>query len=190
MKKTIMYVELKSGFNDNGPAWIGSVAYSKSGQTVYFNGKAFKKSAGINGNYHDLESGEEYWISGVKKNRQDRHWAGNGKIMIDKDCIKEYLSIIGKSTLDDRNFEIVSLKPSVASETFHEAENTPLSTASAEGLKYIEIYQLSNDNLNKLIALYSEEEKEASHNKGRRYVKQKRLAAEKELEKREMKRKL
>lgn len=126
MKKTIMYVELKSGFSDNGPAWIGNVAYSKSGQTVYFNGKAFKKSAGISGNYHDLETGEEYWISGVKKKGHDRHWAGSGKVMIDKNCIDKYLEIIGKDTLDARLFSVVSLLPSVPSEKFHETENKKL----------------------------------------------------------------
>jgi hypothetical protein len=36
MKDRIMYVELKSGFSDDGPAWIGKVKFSKSGQTVYF----------------------------------------------------------------------------------------------------------------------------------------------------------
>jgi hypothetical protein len=126
MKKRIMYVELMSGFNDNGPAWIGSVAYSKAGQTIYFNGKAFKKSSGISGNYHDLETGEEYWISGVKKNQQDRHWAGSGKVMIDRHCIDEYLKIVGKSSLDERLFTIVSLLPSVPSEKFHETENKKL----------------------------------------------------------------
>jgi len=190
MKKEIMYVELKSGFNDNGPAWIGRVAYSKSGQTIYFNGRAFKKSAGISGNYHDIETGEEYWISGVKKNQQDRHWAGSGKVMIDKICIDEYLRIVGKSTLDERIFEIVSLMPSLPVERFHEAENTPVSADFSEGLKYKEIYQLSPEELNRLIELYYEEEKAASHNKGRRYIKQKRIAAEKELEKREMEKKL
>ena len=121
-----MYVELKSGFNDNGPAWIGKVTYSKSGQTIYFNGKALKKGSGISGNYHDLETGDEYWVSGVKKKGHDRHWAGSGKIMMDKECIDEYLSIIGKSTLDGRNLEIVTLKPSMQSEKFHEAENKKL----------------------------------------------------------------
>jgi len=126
MKQKLMYVELKSGFNDNGPAWIGKVTYSKSGQTIYFNGKALKKGSGISGNYHDLETGDEYWVSGVKKKGHDRHWAGSGKIMMDKECIDEYLSIIGKSTLDGRNLEIVTLKPSMQSEKFHEAENKKL----------------------------------------------------------------
>jgi len=33
----ILYIELKTGYSDNGPAWIGRVRYSKSGRTIYFN---------------------------------------------------------------------------------------------------------------------------------------------------------
>ena len=186
MKQKLMYVELKSGFNDNGPAWIGKITYSKSSQTIYFNGKAFKKGSGISGNYHDLETGDEYWISGVKKKGHDRHWAGSGKIMIDKTCIDEYLGIVGKESLDNKTFEIVTLISSFPSAIFHETENTPLSKRVNEGLKYKELYQLSNDELNKLIELYSQEEEISCHNKGRRFIKQKRIAAENELEKREM----
>ncbi len=84
MKESIRYIELKSGFSDNGPAWIAKIKFSKSGQTVYFNGMALKKlkRPGIAGNYYDIETGEEYWISGVKINGQDRHWAGGGKIFV------------------------------------------------------------------------------------------------------------
>ncbi len=80
----LKYIELKSGFNDNGPAWLGKVTQSKSGKSIYFNGKCFKKHAGgISGNHLDVETGEEYWISGIKKNGKDRHWAGSGKITIE-----------------------------------------------------------------------------------------------------------
>jgi hypothetical protein len=130
MKQKLMYVELKSGFHDNGPAWIGRVTYSKSGQTIYFNGKALKKGSGISGNYHDLETGDEYWISGVKKKGQDRHWAGSGKVMIDETCIEEYLGIVGKEKLDNRTLVIVTLLPSFPSVVFHEIENAPLSKGS------------------------------------------------------------
>lgn len=44
MEKYIRYIELKTGFSNRGPAWIGKVEFSKSGQTIYFNGKAFKKN--------------------------------------------------------------------------------------------------------------------------------------------------
>ena len=75
----LRYIELKSGFQDNGPAWVGRVSLSRSRTTVYFNGRAFKKAkgGGVSDNYFDIESGEEYWVSGVKRNGEDRHWAGS-----------------------------------------------------------------------------------------------------------------
>lgn len=99
-KKTrIMYIELKSGQNDSGPAWIGRVTFSQTGKTIYYRGRAFQscKGSGIGANYFDVESGEEYWISGPKKNGQDRHWAGGGPIHIDLDVIEEYWRDIRRS---------------------------------------------------------------------------------------------
>ena len=51
-KRKLMYVELKSGFNHDGPAWIGFAGSSKSGATIYFDGKSFKslKGTGISAN--------------------------------------------------------------------------------------------------------------------------------------------
>jgi hypothetical protein len=43
----IRYIELKSGYHDDGPAWIARVLVSKSGRTVYFNGKALKRSTQV-----------------------------------------------------------------------------------------------------------------------------------------------
>ena len=42
----LRYIELKSGYNDDGPAWIGYVKLSRSGRTVYFNGRALKQGTG------------------------------------------------------------------------------------------------------------------------------------------------
>lgn len=95
MSSAIKYIELKSGYEDNGPAWIGQVQLSKSGCTVYFNWKAFKVSnkGGIKDNYFGLETGEEYWISGIKNDMTDWHWTGNGKIYIDSQNCKWVLEI-------------------------------------------------------------------------------------------------
>ena len=102
MKSELKYIELKSGFSDNGPAWIGMTTFSKSGRTIYFNGKALKSlnGTGIAGNFYDLESGNEYWVSGIKKDGTDRHWTGGGKIMIDRELIDLYLSKVNFDELD------------------------------------------------------------------------------------------
>lgn len=96
-RSRIMYVELKSGYNDDGPAWISRVYFSKTGQTVYFHGKTLRHVGRGRSpfNHVEVETGEEYWISGVKKNRQDRHWAGSGLVEIDPDVREEYLKLVG-----------------------------------------------------------------------------------------------
>lgn len=124
MQSKLMYVELKSGYADNGPAWIGIVKFSKSLRTLYFNDRAFKKVNGFSFNHYDVETGERYWISGVKKNGEDRHWAGSGKIMIDGKVVSEYLEITGQDTLDHRKFEVVDIPDEYPVERIHEIENT------------------------------------------------------------------
>ena len=106
----IKYIELKTGYNDDGPAWIGKVKISRSGNTIYFNDHAFQKHRGISGNFIDIESGDEYWISGVKKNGEDRHWAGNGKIVIDSKIVPEYLSIEGDKELNKNKFIVKTIE--------------------------------------------------------------------------------
>ena len=95
-KSRIMYVELKTGYSDNGLACISRVTFSKSGKSVYFHGKELRRNRGrgIQGNYFDVETGEEYWVSGVKKSARDRHWAGSGRVQIDADAREEYLSMM------------------------------------------------------------------------------------------------
>jgi hypothetical protein len=97
MRSRIMYIELKTGFNDNGPARIGRVSFSRIFQTIYYRGKTFRRlhGGGVAGNWVDVDTGEEYWISGVKKNRHDRHWAGRGPVEIDDDARDDYHQLIG-----------------------------------------------------------------------------------------------
>ena len=106
----LRYIELKTGWNDNGPAWIGFVTGSRSGKMVYFNDHAFQRQNGEYSNYIDVETQEEYWISGVKKNGEDRHWAGGGIITIDKKAVALYLSITGMKELPKSRYRIESIK--------------------------------------------------------------------------------
>ena len=82
---------------------------SRSGATLYFNDHAFQHCRGAAGNYVDIETGEIYWISGVKKNGEDRHWAGHGKISIDRKVVPEYCAITGQCELDPQKYEIVDV---------------------------------------------------------------------------------
>jgi len=111
--KLLRYIELKSGHSDNGPAWIGYVTSSKTGRTLYFNGRGLMKlkdqrRAESGGNYVDMETGESFGVSGVKKNGEDRHWAGSGKVLIEPAAVSEYLETIGAKTLDRSRCEVTS----------------------------------------------------------------------------------
>jgi hypothetical protein len=60
------------------------------------------------GNYIDMETGESFWISGVKKNGEDRHWAGSGKVLVEAAALSEYLHTIGAETLDKSRCEVTN----------------------------------------------------------------------------------
>ena len=124
MKHRLIYVELKSGHGDRGPAWIGYGEYSKSGRTVYFNDQAFQsgKGRGI-GNFHDLESGEGYWISGIKREGGDRHWAGGGIISVDRDALDDYLALRDFTELNPRRYKVCSLRKGNIKERIQSLEN-------------------------------------------------------------------
>ena len=122
MKPRLLYVELKTGYNSNGTAWIGCGHFSKTGRTIYFNGKAFE--GGRVGSIHsELLTGDLYWISGVKKDMSDRHWIGSGKIMVDRDSLKEYLAFVGLTELPKSKYEIVDLDHSIPKELVTNLKN-------------------------------------------------------------------
>lgn len=111
--KLLRYIELKSGHSDDGPAWIAYVQQSKTGRTLYFNGRGLMKLKGQQreadgGNYVDMETGESFWVSGVKKNGQDRHWSGSGKVLVEAAAVAEYLETIRAKTLDTSRCEVTN----------------------------------------------------------------------------------
>jgi hypothetical protein len=89
MKTRIMYIEYK-GDGISGPARIGRVTFSKSGKSLYYQGRRFQTLAGrgFKANYCDVATGEEYWISGCKKDGTDRLYSG--AVEIDEDVADEY----------------------------------------------------------------------------------------------------
>ena len=190
MRTEIKYLELKSGFSDNGNAWIGLVSFSKSGKTIYFDGKAFQSlgGMGISGNYFDLESGNEYWISGVKKDMSDRHQFGGGKILVEKRILNDYLQTIGKTELPKSGYELTEVETEKPIEKINELENEKFESPKfGADLHFKNPNELSDSEIEFVIAELIENEKNLIYKKGRRFSKKKRLEFEAELEKRKLK---
>ncbi|CAA9518315.1 MAG: FIG01023548: hypothetical protein [uncultured Solirubrobacteraceae bacterium] len=91
MQSRIMYIEDKST-GLTGPARIGRVSFSKTGRTLYYRGRSFQslKGAGFKANYYDIETGEEFWISGPRKDGGDRLYGEPVAVEIDDDVREEY----------------------------------------------------------------------------------------------------
>lgn len=90
--RRVMYVENKEGDIDGVPARIGWVEFSKSGNSVYYRGKVLMKikGGGVSGNFFDEQTGEEYWVSGIKKRGSNAHPAEFVKVEVDPDAMDEY----------------------------------------------------------------------------------------------------
>jgi len=98
VQKRVMYVELKTGLNHDGPAWIGRVRFSNTGRTLYYRGRrlrSLKGGSGMTANHVHIDTREEFWVSAVKNDRHDRHWAGHGPVEIDDDAVDEYHRLVG-----------------------------------------------------------------------------------------------
>lgn len=190
MRTEIKYLELKSGFSDNGPAWIGLVSFSKSGKTIYFNGKAFQSldGVGINGNYYDIESDDEYWISGVKKDMTDRHKFGGGKIFVENRILSDYLKIIGKSELQKSDYELTEVEIEKPIERIKELENESLEPNEfSNDLYFKKPNELTKEEIQFLLSDLEERANSPQYKKTRRNIKSIRIKLEAELEKRGIK---
>ena len=96
-KTRIMYIEDKSD-DLVGPARIGRVTFNRTGKTLYYKGRAFQslKGRGFKANYRDVETGDQYWISGPRKDGDDGLY-GPRPTPIDEDVREEYWTLIRKS---------------------------------------------------------------------------------------------
>jgi hypothetical protein len=90
-KTRIMYIENKSE-GLNGPARIGRVTFSKSGRSVHYQGRTFLKvGSGYKYNHIAEDNGERFWISGPRKDGQDRLYPASAMpVEIDDDASCEY----------------------------------------------------------------------------------------------------
>ncbi len=79
-----------------GPGRTGRVTFSKTGATPYYGGQKFRslKGYGFKSDDRDIETGDEYWISGPGKDGQDAHYATRISPEVDDDIYEEYWSVI------------------------------------------------------------------------------------------------
>ncbi len=190
MKTEIKYIEIKSGFSGNGTAWIGLVSFSKSGKTIYFNGQAFQSlnGNGISGNYFNIENGDEYWISGVKKDMSDRHRFGSGKILVEKRILNEYLKIINRTALPKNKFDIVEVNTNIPTQKIYELENeTHNSDGFDRNLYFKKPSELATEEIEFVIEELMKDETNCKYSKGRKFYKKARFQLEVELNKRKNK---
>jgi len=69
-RSRIMYIESKSEGLDTAGR-IGRVYFSKTGKTLYYKNKKFSSlgGRGFKSNYVEVSSGDEYWISGARRDQ-------------------------------------------------------------------------------------------------------------------------
>lgn len=84
-----MWIEYK-GDGIVGPAKIGWVEVKDKGKRLDYHEQSFRslKGRGFKSNYCDMESGEEYWITGCRKDGRNALY--NTEVEIDEDALEEY----------------------------------------------------------------------------------------------------
>jgi hypothetical protein len=88
-----MYIESKDDESGLiGGARIGRVTFSKTGKSIHYGGMTLQTldGKGFKANYADVETGDYYWVSGCKKNGEDRLYGERLPIYIDEDVREEY----------------------------------------------------------------------------------------------------
>ncbi|MEO5830669.1 MAG: hypothetical protein ABIQ36_08890 [Rhodanobacter sp.] len=90
--RRVMYLENKDGMLDGAQARIGWVEFSKTGRTVFYRGRSLKATGGRGdrGNFIDEESGEEFWVSGVKIRGSNVHPSESTTPVVDDDARDKY----------------------------------------------------------------------------------------------------
>ena len=84
-----MYIENKSR-GVQGEGRIGRVTFSRSGRSVYYRSLRLESlgGRGFKANYFDVETRDEYWVSGPRRDGCDRLYGG--VVEIDEDVRDEY----------------------------------------------------------------------------------------------------
>lgn len=102
MPERIMYVQLKTGHDvDRGPKWISNLKFSKSWASAEFKGRTLRRFVGFDANFYDVANGDEYWISGPKRDRTDGRYSSE-QPEVDEDVRDAYQAFLNGAPLPGR----------------------------------------------------------------------------------------
>lgn len=102
-----MYVQLKTGFpTDRGPAWIDWVEFTRTWRTARFQGRTLRRVTGtyranFDSNFYDVDNGEEFWVSGPKRDRTDGRY-GSQPPQVSAEASEHYEAFLAGSALPGR----------------------------------------------------------------------------------------
>lgn len=103
MRRRLMFVQLKSGHDtDRGPSWIGWVNFNRSWNTARYRGRELRRTPGlVYGNFIDVMTGEELWLSGPKRDQSDTRY-GPRTTSVDEDARDAYDAFLSGVPLPGR----------------------------------------------------------------------------------------
>lgn len=94
---------VKTGYDvDRGPSWIGGVDFTRSWNTARYRGRELRRFQGSGeANFYDVASGEEFWLSGPKRDRTDARY-GPATTEVDADARETYEAFLAGGSLTGR----------------------------------------------------------------------------------------
>jgi hypothetical protein len=98
-----MFVQLKTGHGtDRGPAWISLVRFTRTWRTAYWHGRTLRRITGLfDANFYDVETGDEYWLSGPHRDLGDTRYS-NVRPTVDDDARAGYEAFLAGAPLPGR----------------------------------------------------------------------------------------
>lgn len=97
-----MFVQLKTGYDvDRGPSWIGWVDFNRSWNTARYRGRVLRRAQGPDANFYDVETDEDFWLSGPKRDRTDTRY-GPALTEVDDDARQAYEAFLAGAPLPGR----------------------------------------------------------------------------------------
>ncbi len=97
-----MFVQLKTGYDlDRGPAWISVVSFNGSWKSARWHGRTLRRWRGSEANFFDVETDEEFWVSGPHRDRRDTRFSSVVPT-VDDDARPAYEAFLASAPLPGR----------------------------------------------------------------------------------------